>query len=74
MPTLKQPPCCARHSAKLTMDQANLSRLAQKANAAMARNRDITFLKAKIDECKAVIEADKAAIADHEADHAAGIS
>ena len=71
---VKQPACCARRSAKLTMDQANLTRLAQKTAAKDARNQDISALVIKIDECKAVIEADKQAIIDHEAEHAAGIA
>jgi wobble nucleotide-excising tRNase len=71
--TIKQPVCCARRTAKLTMDRANLGRLAQKAAAREQKNLDITALKAKIEECKAVVEADKQAIIDHEAEHAGGM-
>lgn len=72
MTTIKQPVCCARRSAKLTMDQANLVRLAQRTAARAQKGLDIEDLKAKIEECKAVIEADKQAIIDHDADHAGG--
>lgn len=71
MPTVKQPVCCARLTARLTMDQANLTRLAKKTAARAAKNQDITRFVAKIEEAKVVIENDKAAIVDHEAEHAA---
>ena len=72
MPQIKQPVCCARRTAKLTMDKANLTRLAKKTATRSAKGLDISNFVAKIAECKAVIEADEQAIIDHEAEHAAG--
>ncbi len=73
MSVTKQATCCARRTAKLTMDQANLARLAKKTAARAQKNLDITRFVEKIEECKAVIEADKQAIIEHEADHAGGM-
>lgn len=70
--TTKMPPCCARPRAKLTMDEANLARLAKLAASDQARGRDITRWVAKIEENKAVIVADKIAIDEHDANHAGG--
>lgn len=71
--TTKQPPCCARRTAKLVMDEANLARLARMAADRSERGYDIESLKAKIEEAKVVIENDKIAITDHEAEHAGPI-
>jgi hypothetical protein len=68
----KEPPCCARRTAKVHMEQNNLRTLAQKAAKADAQGRDITRLKQMIVECKAAIENDKQQVIDHEAEHAAG--
>lgn len=74
MPNVKMPPCCARRTAKLTMDKANLARLAQKTAIAAEKNRDTTRLVLKIEECKAIIANDEQAVIDHEAEHAAGLA
>jgi hypothetical protein len=72
MTIIKQPVCCARRTAKLTMDQAALARLAQMTAKRAEKGLEIETYKAKIDELKATIEEDKAAIVDHDADHAGG--
>ena len=72
MPQTKQSPCCARRTAKLVMDEANLRRLAQRAAKRAEQGLSITDLQVKIDEAKAIIALDKVAITDHEADHAGG--
>lgn len=74
MTMIKQPLCCARRSAKLTMDQANLARLAQRTAKRAERGLEIETLKAKIQECRAIIEEDKQSIIDHEAEHAGGFA
>jgi hypothetical protein len=51
-------------------DQTYLHTLAKRAAAADAKGRDITKLKAMILETKAAIVLDKAAIEDHDAEHA----
>jgi hypothetical protein len=53
------------------MDKANLGRLAKKAAVADQRNRDMSKFRQAILDAKQVIEDDKAAIVDHEAEHAA---
>jgi len=72
MTNVKQPVCCARRTAKLTMDQAALVRVAQRAAKRAQKGLEIETLKVKIEEIKATIEQDKVAIIDHEADHAGG--
>lgn len=74
MPNAKQLPCCARRQAKLTMDQANLARLARRAARAAQRGEteQLARWQAKIAENQNTIAADKQAIVEHDADHAGG--
>lgn len=74
MPNQKQPVCCARRSAKLTMDQANLARLAQRAAKRAEKGLEIETLKVKMEESKAAILEDRQAIIDHDAEHAGGLA
>lgn len=74
MPNAKMPPCCARRQAKLTMDQANLARLARRAAKAqqLGETEQAARWQALIAQNQATILADKQAIVDHDADHAGG--
>lgn len=72
MPEVKQAACCARRTSKLHHDQNVLRKYAQRAAFHSSKGRDITNLKRLIDETKVIIEADKQAIIDHEAEHAEG--
>lgn len=72
MPQTKQMPCCARRTAKLIMDEANLRRLAQRAAKRAEQGLSIVDMQRKIEEAKNVIALDKVSIAEHEADHAGG--
>lgn len=72
MPQTKQTPCCARFSARLVMEKANLRRLAQRAAKRADRGLSIVDLQLKIEENKAAIKQVEDAIVDHEARHAGG--
>lgn len=70
----KMKPCCARLQAKLTMDQANLARLARRAAKAQQAGEveQAARWQAKIVLNQKAIEADKVTINNHDADHAGG--
>ena len=66
----KMQPCCARAQARLTMNEANLRRLAHRAAKRADKGLSTVELEAAIALSKASIADDKAAIVDHEASHA----
>lgn len=70
MSTTKMQPCCARTRARLTMDEANLRRLAQRAARRVEKGLSVVELTDAMERAKASIAEDKQAIVDHDAEHA----
>jgi uncharacterized protein (DUF1778 family) len=72
MPTTKMTPCCARVAARVTMEEANLARLARRAAARDSAGLSTLVLREKIAIAKESVAQAKQVVIDHDADHAAG--
>jgi hypothetical protein len=72
VPITKLPACCARPRARVTMEEANLARLAHKTAIRAGKGLSIVQLQQRIAECKVQLAQAKAAVDDHDANHAGG--
>jgi hypothetical protein len=72
VPMVKMSPCCARVHARLTMDEANLGRLAKQAAIRVEKGLSIVKLTEAIERAKADVAAARVAIDEHDANHAGG--
>jgi hypothetical protein len=72
MPTTKARPCCARAQARVTMEEANLARVAKMAAKRASQGLSTARLEGRIDDAKHAIATAKQAVLDHEGDHADG--
>lgn len=72
MPTVKQKPCCARVNARVTMERANLGRLAKTAAIRAEKGLDLTAINERIASARRSIAEAEAMVVDHDADHAGG--
>jgi uncharacterized protein (DUF1778 family) len=70
MPTTKMTPCCARVSARVTMEEANLARLARRAAKREADGLSSKVLRETIAAAKISIAQAKQVVIDHDAEHA----
>lgn len=68
---MKQQPCCARFTGRITQEKGNLQHLAKRAARRTSKGLLVDAkLLAEIDEAKASIEYAKQGQIDHEAEHA----
>jgi hypothetical protein len=68
--TVRQRPCCARASTRVTIEEANLARLAKMAAVRVEKGYSTLRVKQQIEDSKGVIAEAKRRLVDHEASHA----
>ena len=72
MPMTKAKPCCARAQARITMEEANLARVAKMAARRASQGLSTKKLEGRIEDAKRAIATAKEAALNHEGDHSDG--